>query len=49
MVTFVLTFLLSYERLKTYSQTSAQEIGAILGHFIYPYSVFQFQLDCTLF
>ena len=34
MVTFLLfTFLLSYERLKTYFQTSAQEINAILGHF----------------
>ena len=27
------TFLLSYERLKTYLPTSAQEISAILGHF----------------
>ena len=26
-------FLLSYERLKTYFQTSVQEIGANLGHF----------------
>ena len=27
------TFLLSYERLKTYFPTSAQEISAIFGHF----------------
>ena len=30
---YFFTFLLSYGRWKTYSQTSAQEISAILGHF----------------
>ena len=33
MVTFIFTFFLSYERLKTNFRTSAQEISAILGHF----------------
>ena len=33
MVTFTFHIFLSYETLKTYFQTSAQEIRAILGHF----------------
>ena len=39
------TFLLSYERLKTYFPTSAQEISAILGHSHFEAAITQKRLE----